>query len=213
MRPELRQRILAIEDNFTERKPEGAKPEELRRTLVAFANSVPEGRTAVLFLGVANDGLIVGISNPDELQKRLRKVVGDCYPGIIYSVEADEIDGKAVIAVEVPASSRKPHFAGPAYVRVGSESVLASEAQYEELIASRHSKAGAILRLKGQLVTVEVMRKKLGSNENINDSKYRTRHECRVEDCTSHYIRLYEISTCTRVAEPLENVTISHDEK
>ena len=214
MRQALLNRIQIVEDNLTERKLEGSKPEELRRTLVAFANSVPEGQTAVLFLGVNNDGTVVGISNPDGLQKKIREIAErQCYPKIVYSGEAGQIEGRIFLAVEVPASSNKPHFAGPAYVRVGSESILASEEKYEELITSRHSKAGAVLRLKNQLVTVEVLRKKLGSNENLSDSKYRVRHDCRVEDSNPHFIRLYDINTSISVTEPIDNVTVSHDEK
>ena len=50
-REELLKRLKDHEDNFTERKLEGAKSAELRKTLVAFANSVPEGRLAILFIG------------------------------------------------------------------------------------------------------------------------------------------------------------------
>lgn len=60
---DLVSRLKNVEDNFTERKLEGAKPEELRRTLVAFANSVPKGRTAVLFIGVTETADIRGVSN------------------------------------------------------------------------------------------------------------------------------------------------------
>ncbi len=64
--PELLARLRQPEDNFTERKSEGAASRaELRKTLVAFANSVPEGRTAVLYIGVDDDGTPMGVSNPD----------------------------------------------------------------------------------------------------------------------------------------------------
>jgi uncharacterized protein Ymh len=39
------------EDNFVERKPQSVKGHELRQTLVAFSNSLPEKETAVLFIG------------------------------------------------------------------------------------------------------------------------------------------------------------------
>lgn len=41
---ELLRRVGDHEDNFIERKPEGASPAELRQTPCAFANTVPEGR-------------------------------------------------------------------------------------------------------------------------------------------------------------------------
>ena len=49
MAEDVRQRVSDLEDNFTERKLQGtATGDVLRRTLVAFANSVPEHRSAVL---------------------------------------------------------------------------------------------------------------------------------------------------------------------
>lgn len=215
MRPELRNRISTFEDNFTERKLEGAKPAELRRTLVAFANSVPDGRTAVLFLGVRNDGTIKGVSNPDQLQKKIREIAEhDCYPKILYSVEAGTISGRTVLAIEVLPSSEKPHFAGPAYIRVGSESVIASKEKYEELIASRHSLAGALLKLKRHVITLEAPSiGGLAILVNRGDSRYRERYSCRILDCTPHYVRLDNIGSGARISEPLENITLAYDEE
>ena len=47
---ELTSRLADKEDNFVERKPKKVNDRELRQTAVAFANSVPEGREAVLTL-------------------------------------------------------------------------------------------------------------------------------------------------------------------
>ena len=59
-------RLRDHEDGFTERKQEGAASAsaELRKTLVAFANSVPEGKTAILFIGVSDTGAPLGVKNP-----------------------------------------------------------------------------------------------------------------------------------------------------
>jgi len=55
----LRTRLRDLEDGFTERKRQGAaNPATIRKTLVAFANSVPTGQSAVLFIGVADDGRV-----------------------------------------------------------------------------------------------------------------------------------------------------------
>jgi hypothetical protein len=53
-----------------------------------------------------------------------------------------------------PHSKKRPHFAGPAYVRVGSESIPATEQKFNELIARRNSKASKLLDHKNELVTV-----------------------------------------------------------
>jgi len=83
---DARRRLADYEDNFTERKPESANAGELRRTLVAFANSVPPERSAILFIGVHDNGQILGCSNPDATQKTIRKIAEqDCYPPITFS--------------------------------------------------------------------------------------------------------------------------------
>lgn len=67
-----------------------------------------------------------------------------------------ESGGKYIVAVIVQPDSDKPHFAGPAFVRVGSESKKASEVQFDELITSRTNKARPLLEAmrKGEVVSV-----------------------------------------------------------
>lgn len=77
---ELIRLIARAEDNFVERKPESVKAAELRRTMCAFANSVPYGREAVLFIGIGDrGGLVLGVRDSDKLQKRIREAChSDC---------------------------------------------------------------------------------------------------------------------------------------
>lgn len=211
---ELLARVKDHEDNFTERKPEGASASELRRTVVAFANSVPDGRTAVLYIGVEDRGKVSGVENSDKLQKTLRSICdGDCYPPVKTTTEVLRIDDKAVVAVVIGPSDNRPHFSGPAFVRRGSESVAASDEMFAELLTMRLSKPGQILKLREHPIITVIARKELGSTQHISDSMYRARHDCRVEDCTSEYVRLYDIGQSRKLTEPLENVTISYDEE
>src|ERR1700737_3512877 len=54
------------EDNFVERKPESVSKAELRQTVCAFANSVPQNREAVLFVGIEDRaGAVLGVKNTD----------------------------------------------------------------------------------------------------------------------------------------------------
>ncbi|MDO8586623.1 MAG: ATP-binding protein [Armatimonadota bacterium] len=206
---QLLTRLGNQEDSFVERKPEGANRRELRRELVAFANSVPHDREAVLFIGVDDNGVVKGVGNADKLQKTLREIAErDCYPPIRYAVDVLSTSDGAVVAVTIPPSKARPHFAGPAFVRVGSETNIASEDLFNELIASRNTKAGAILRYKGKMVTV-IARKVLGSTKLQRDPMYRASHECRVESCDAHTVTLLDGSKL--LSEPLEKVTIRHD--
>ena len=155
---EIKRRLLDLEDGWTERKPPTVGGDDVRKALVAFANSVPDAEEAILFIGVADNGTPIGVDNPDNTQKNVRRWADWCYPSISHTSRVIESDGKHVIAVIVRPDHNRPHFAGPAYVRVGSASPKASEALFDELIASRNSKARPLLeaKQKGELVSVSV---------------------------------------------------------
>ena len=207
-------RLKNHEDNFVERKPGSVNAAEIRQTIVAFANSVPREATAVLFVGVHNDGRILGVENPDKFQKTIRdQCERVCYPPVVFSATVLDVEGKAVVAVVIPCSQNRPHFSGPAFVRRGSESVAASHEMFTELIASRSDKVAAILQMRGAPISVTCIQHRLGSTEQIADLRYRTYSECFVETCTPHTIRLRDIGSDRHVTEPVENVTVGYDEE
>lgn len=202
-------RLRDAEDGFTERKTEGAaNASELRKTLVAFANAVPEGKTAILFVGVNNEGTPTGIGNIDSLQKTLRQVAEkECYPPIKYQTKAFESDGKMVLAVLVEASKERPHFSGPAFFRVGSESVIASPRVYEELIASRNTKAGKIIRNRDQVISFRSFElDRWGRKRPVYTI------DCRIEECDAHVVSLVDIGSGRHFSVPLESITINLDQ-
>ena len=205
---DLVQRLKDDEDGFTERKPDGVNRSDLRRTIVAFANSVPEERSAILFIGVANDGTVNGVSNPDSLQKTIREVAEqDCYPSVKLQTEVISITNKKVVAVIVEASIDRPHFSGPAFVRIGSESKIASQEMYEELIASRNTKAGKILRNKDKLITLDYWYIDLPSKKKIRDMP-----DCTIKGCDGHVVHLHNDFSGKSMSFPLEDIKISYDQ-
>jgi predicted HTH transcriptional regulator len=160
MNRQLLSRLKDKEDNFMERKPENAGDRDFKQTIVAFANSVPEGRTAVLFVGIRDDGQPLGVSNTDSVQKKIRRIcASDCFPAIQPVMEVLDLDGKSILAMVIYSSRERPHSAGPVYIRQGSESVKASLDQYNELIVRRLSKCSYILDWKGKFVMVEAIGK------------------------------------------------------
>ncbi len=54
-----------------------------------------------------------------------------------------------VLAVLIPPSRSRPHFSGPAYVRRGSQTIEASAAMMDELVAARIDKVRVLQRLTG----------------------------------------------------------------
>lgn len=214
---ELRNRIRAPEDGFVERKLQGAGRSVWRRAIVAFANSVPENQTGVLYIGVRDSGEIAGVQDPDALQKTITEIcTNDCYPPVtsytcaVLAMPDDNLGGSPVtiVAVEVSLSKDRPHFSGPAYVRKGSQTVIASREMFEDLIASRHDKARVILGWKHRIITVELIGTKL-ENLNLEAFGYHAPITSVVQECTAHGVTFSYAHGNYHV--PLENVQIDQD--
>jgi schlafen family protein len=210
---DLLERLNTKEDNFTERKPEGAGTNEFRKTIVAFANSLPDNQTGVLFIGVLDDGTVAGVSGADSVQKTIRKICEtDCYPPIKPSCAVLKVGGKDVVAVEISASNQRPHFAGPAFVRVGSESKAATAELYQELLTSHSNPAGQLLKLKNQIVTVWAINKVLGNPRPVPSEIFSREYECQITAVTPTYVSLMDLASNINYSEPLGNIELTKDE-
>lgn len=203
---DLLSRLKNFEDTFVERKT-AADSKDWLKTVVAFANSTPIGYPAVFFIGARDDGTIEsGTPNLDSLQKKFNWKMEDAYPTIYYATKIVTEDGRQCIAVIVPGSENRPHFAGPSYVRVGSETKVASEAQFAQLVAERQSKAYEILRWKGKEVTAAYMRaENLASLGTVHYV-----HILTVVDCNSFYVTLQHAAG-QQECLPLRRVSVSFD--
>lgn len=210
---ELLKRLDDHEDNFTERKSEGVKPADLRKTLCAFANSLDAPATAVLFIGV-NDktGAIPGVNNTDATQMRVREAADDCYPPITFGSRVLNVHGASVVAVMIESSQQRPHFTGAAYVRRGSESVNASAEALDQLIASRNQKAGRLQSMAGKKVSIISHGYMLEKRREVGNREYKERAEGTVTSCDAHVVTL-EISNLGVRSFPLEHVQIDYDDK
>jgi hypothetical protein len=127
---------LPWEDGLLERKLESDQKDFLK-TFVAFANSVRPGHTAAVLIGEEDDGTVQGVSNPDEIQKKIRRECERIYPAILWRQGVYERDGKPCIRVEIEYSGNAPHFGEAAWIRQGSESVKASPLMFQRLIELR----------------------------------------------------------------------------
>src|SRR6266849_2618010 len=153
---DLLARMKNFEDHLVERKTVGDQ-KDWKKTAVAFANSVPIGLPAVLYIGVKDNGEIETPQRDlDEAQKKFNTQMQKVHPRVVYVPKIISENGRQALAVIIPGSESRPHFAGLSYVRRGSESVESSEEQFSELIAQRNSKAARILQSKGKNVTVFV---------------------------------------------------------
>jgi hypothetical protein len=185
---EILLKVEQQEDSFVERKSVNDVNDCLK-TAVAFANSTPIGFPAIMFVGVRSNGDIEHITDLDKLQWSISERISKAYPTIYTETRILEKDNKKFLAVLIPGSSQRPHFAGPSFIRDGSKSIPASEPQFKTLIAQRESKAYEILQWKGKHVTVTRKPKTLLLNGSTLPQHDDT-NVARVLDCNLFYVTL-----------------------
>ena len=105
------------------------------RTIVAFANSAG-GR---LVIGV-DDGAVAGVADPLAEAERVASLINDrISPQLVPAIDLVTLDGRTVLVVDVPLSTRRPHYMtrqGPeagVYVRLGPTTRRADPALVAEL--------------------------------------------------------------------------------
>jgi predicted HTH transcriptional regulator len=201
---ELLSRLRNTEDAFVERKTRSDTSDWLKAA-VALANSTPIDYPAILFIGVRDKGDIEGGNcNYDRLQKTFSEKLAKAYPAIYYLPKALRVGAAECLAVIIPGSRNRPHFAGPSYVRVGSETKRASEEQFAVLIAERTSKVYRIRQFKGKTIKIQNWTQMRGSIVDTDESGGT------LTDCNEHYVTV-EISPGMLASFPLSRVDISFD--
>jgi predicted HTH transcriptional regulator len=121
---------------FKHKLPEWPK---LMREIVAFANT--EG--GIVLIGVEDDGTISGLKDPREIEEALVLNLQDWIrPALALEFDVIPLSRKrAVVAILVPRSATKPHYAleslvdnkGTALIRIADNSVRASKETLELL--------------------------------------------------------------------------------
>lgn len=129
---ELRRRVRLGEDSYTEFKERIDHPESLAGEIVAFANT--EGGR--LFVGVGDDGRIVGVPDAAQTSILLAQICRDgVQPPILPLIEVSDVDGRAVVVLEV-RGPHKPYRTkgGRYYVRAGPMKQDASQGELLRLM-------------------------------------------------------------------------------
>jgi predicted HTH transcriptional regulator len=124
--------LINLEESETlERKQSLADREAICKSIVAFANDMHGHERGFLILGQAPDKSFIGLQqSEDEIQKLVTDLARmNCSPAIPVSVQVFQKDNKRLALVEVLASPARPHFVGKAWVRMGSTSRMATDAE------------------------------------------------------------------------------------
>jgi len=143
---ELTQLVMLGEGRQLEFKRRVPRAERIAKEVIAMANT-DGGR---VFLGVNDDGTIVGVRDAEEEEFALTQALfAHCEPAVPISTDRVSVTGtREVIVVNVPNSNRKPHFLlngsqgtdRTAYVRVRDMSVEASLEAIELMGTGGHQK-------------------------------------------------------------------------
>jgi Predicted transcriptional regulator containing an HTH domain and an uncharacterized domain shared with the mammalian protein Schlafen len=203
-------RLVAIEDSTVERKTVSDNRAWIKAA-VAFSNSLEDDQPGVLFVGVFDDGRIQdqGATNFTDLQKRVSGELSNIYPPIYPTLLVREKDGKKFLAVIIYGSPERPHFAGKSYVRDGTQTRDASEANIQELIAKRNSKAAEILKWKGKEITLRTSKVVTFHGES---RKSTVSVANMLVDCNQYWITLKGTDEQSRARSiPLKQIELNYD--
>ena len=113
---------------------------DLCKEIIAFANT----KGGTLYIGVQNDGQIVGVENADRVTLQINNMIRESIkPDITMFVhyETQTIDGKQIVAVTVQKGTDRPYYLGSkglkpsgVYVRNGTSSDPATDTAIRKMI-------------------------------------------------------------------------------
>jgi hypothetical protein len=194
------------EDHLLERKTD-RDLKDIKRTAVAFANSVTPGHTARILIGESNDGRTTGIENPDEQQRKVRSELEKIYPPIVWRQRLYEKEGKTCIEIEIEHSSNTPHFGDAAWVRKGSETIKATEEVFQWLIDTRSSKVRELGKWLGRDVIVS-----WSAGQHAVAGPNWTRIECRLVGISTFFATFKRKADNRERSEPISWLELSWDD-
>lgn len=114
--------------------------DNIKKSVIAFSNTAG----GVIYIGIADDGSVVGIDNPNDTLLSVSNMIRDSIrPDITLFVtpSVEIIEGKAVVKIAVEKGTSSPYYIASkglrpegVYVRQGASSVPASETAIRNMI-------------------------------------------------------------------------------
>jgi ATP-dependent DNA helicase RecG len=145
--------------------------DDLKKEVIAFANS--DGGT--LYIGVADNGDIVGVENPHDVLLQVGNMLRDSIkPDITMFVQCHEetAEGKRLVAVTVQRGTGRPYYLAAkglrpegVYVRHGTASVPATDTAIRNMIKETDGESYEALRSLNQELTFEAAKSEFGQRK------------------------------------------------
>lgn len=139
--------------------------DDIKKEIIAFANC-NGGR---LYVGVQDDGTVIGLDNPDEAALQISNMVRDSIkPDITLFLhyETLEENGKQIVAVDIQRGTERPYYIAKkglrpegVYVRQGYSSVPATDTMIRRMIKETDGDRFEIMRSLNQELTFEAAEK------------------------------------------------------
>lgn len=144
-------------------KAKGTLPDSVPKEIIAFANT--EG--GELYIGIQNDGTVVGVADPDDVMTRVSNVAHDTIlPDIIpfIQIRPVEMEGMQVIKTTISVGTERPYYLAKeglkpkgVYVRRGSACIPLNEAGIREMIMETSGKSYEESRSLNQDLSFETL--------------------------------------------------------
>lgn len=139
--------------------------DDIKKEIIAFANC----GGGKLYIGVRDDGTIVGLDDPDGVSLRISNMVRDAIrPDVTMFLHYETIkeDGKEIVVVDIQRGTDRPYYLAKkgmrpegVYVRQGYSSVPATDAVIRHMIKETDGDRFEAMRCLNQELTFEVAKK------------------------------------------------------
>ena len=162
--------IEGVDTEFKELdQVKGTLPDSVPKEIVAFANT--EG--GELYVGIRNDGSVVGVADPDDIMTRISNVAHDTIlPDIMpfIQIRTVEMEGKQVVKKTIAVGTERPYYLAKeglkpkgVYVRRGSACIPLNEAGIREMIMETSGKSYEESRSLNQELTFETFQAEMAA--------------------------------------------------
>ena len=139
--------------------------DEIKKEIIAFANC--DG--GKLYIGVQDDGTVVGVDDPDGVSLQISNMVRDAIkPDVTMFVHYKTIEenGKDIVAVDIQRGTDRPYYLAKkgmrpegVYVRQGYSSVPATDTAIRRMIKETDGDRFEAMRSLNQELTFEAAKK------------------------------------------------------
>lgn len=135
--------------------------DDIKKEIIAFANC--DG--GKLYIGVRDDGTVVGLNNPDEVSLQISNMVRDSIkPDVTMFLHYQTVEenGKEIVAVDIQRGTDRPYYLAKkgmrpdgVYVRQGYSSVPATDTAIRRMIKETDGDRFEAMRSLNQELTFE----------------------------------------------------------